>query len=128
MSEDIVNPKRYTHTTLECWDFWIYAGLNPIIASAVKYVWRYKYKNGLADLEKAVVFLEKAVNEKDLVYYSNKEAYLYDNDVKDGLDATQILFMRGATLTTRSSTYLTGIDIMKHALVKLIKEYEITND
>lgn len=128
MSEDIVNPKRYTHTTLECWDFWIYAGLNPIIASAVKYVWRYKYKNGLADLEKAVVFLEKAVNEKDLVYYSNKESYLYDNDVKDGLNATQILFMKGATLTTRSSTYLTGIDIMRYALVKLIGEYETTND
>lgn len=128
MSEDIVNPKRYTHTKLECWDFWIYAGLNPLIASAVKYVWRYKYKNGLADLEKAVVFLDKAINEKDLVYYSNKESYLYDNDVKDGLDATQILFMKGATLTTRSSTYLTGIDIMKHALVKLIKEYETTND
>lgn len=128
MGEDIVNPKRYTHTTLECWDFWIYAGLNPIIASAVKYVWRYRYKNGLADLEKAVVFLEKAVNEKDLVYYSNKESYLYDNDVKDGLNATQILFMKGATLTTRSSTYLTGIDIMKHALVKLIEEYETTND
>lgn len=128
MSEDIVNPKRYTHTKLECWDFWIYAGLNPLIASAVKYVWRYKYKNGLADLEKAVVFLEKAINEKDLVYYSNKESYLYDNDVKDGLDATQILFMKGATLTTRNSTYLTGIDIMKHALVKLIKEYETIND
>lgn len=128
MSEDIVNPKRYTHTTLECWDFWIYAGLNPIIASAVKYVWRYKYKNGLADLEKAVVFLEKAVNEKDLVYYSNKESYLYDNDVKDGLNATQILFMKGATLTTRSSTYLTGIDIMRYALVKLIGEYKTTND
>ena len=128
MGEDIINPERYTHTTLECWDFWIYAGLNPIIASAVKYVWRYKYKNGLADLEKAVVFLEKAINEKDLVYYSNKESYLYDNDVKDGLNATQILFMKGATLTTRSSTYLTGIDIMEHALVKLIKEYETTND
>ena len=128
MSEDIVNPKRYTHTKLECWDFWIYAGLNPLIASAVKYVWRYKHKNGLADLEKAVVFLEKAVNEKDLVYYSNTESYLYDNDVKDGLNATQILFMNGATITTRSSTYLTGIDIMKHALVKLIEEYETTND
>lgn len=128
MGEDIVNPERYTHTKLECWDFWLYAGLNPLIASAVKYVWRYKYKNGLADLEKAVVFLEKATNEKDLVYYSNKESYLYDNDVKDGLNATQILFMKGATLTTRSSTYLTGIDIMKYALVKLMEEYKQNND
>lgn len=128
MSEDIVNPKRYTHTKLECWDFWLYAGLNPLIASAVKYVWRYKHKNGLADLEKAVVFIEKAIKAKDLVYYSSKETYLFDDDVKEGLDATQILFMKGATLTTRYATYLTGIDIMKYALVKLIKEYETTND
>ena len=62
------------------------------------------------------------------VYYTEKEYYLDDEDVKDGLDATQILFMKGATLTTRSSTYLTGIDIMKYALVKLIEEYKTTND
>ncbi len=128
MGEDIVNPKRYTHTTLECWDFWIYAGLNSLIASAVKYVWRYKYKNGVADLDKALVFLEKAINEKDTVYYSNKEAYLYDNDVNNGLSATQILFMKGATITTRHSTYLTGIDIMKYAIAKLIEEYYQNND
>ena len=44
MKEDIVNPKRYTGNKLECWDFWIVAGLNPLVASAVKYVWRYKDK------------------------------------------------------------------------------------
>ena len=58
MNEDIVNPQRYTHTKLECWDFWLEAMLNPLICSAVKYVWRYKYKNGLADLEKTMEFLE----------------------------------------------------------------------
>lgn len=55
--EDIVNPKRYTQNKLQCWDFWIKAGLDPLIASAVKYVWRYKYKNGIEDLKKAKVFL-----------------------------------------------------------------------
>ena len=35
MSEDIVNPKRYTQNKLECWDFWLKAGLDPLIASAV---------------------------------------------------------------------------------------------
>lgn len=128
MGEDIVNPKRYTHTKLECWNFWLQAGLNPIVASAVKYVWRYKYKNGLEDLDKASVFLRKAENDKTFVYYTERQFTLNDIDVKDGLDATQILFMRGAILTNRYETYDTGIEIMRYALVTLIKEYKPLND
>lgn len=128
MGEDIVNPKRYTHTKLECWNFWLQAGLNPIVASAVKYVWRYKYKNGLEDLNKASVFLRKAEDDKTFVYYTERQFTLSDIDVKDGLDATQILFMRGAILTNRYETYDTGIEIMRYALVTLIKEYKPIND
>ena len=128
MSEDIVNPKRYTHTKLECWNFWLQAGLNPIVASAVKYVWRYKYKNGLEDLDKASVFLRKAEDDKTFVYYTERQFTLSDIDVNDGLDATQILFMRGAILTNRYETYDTGIEIMRYALVTLIKEYKPIND
>lgn len=128
MSEDIVNPKRYTYTKLECWNFWLKAGLNPIVASAVKYVWRYKYKNGLEDLDKASVFLKKAEDDKTFIYYSERPFTLNDIDVKDGLDASQILFMRGAILTNRYETYDTGIDIMRYALATLIKEYKPIND
>lgn len=128
MSEDIVNPKRYTHTKLECWDFWLQAGLNPIVASAVKYVWRYKYKNGLEDLDKASVFLRKAEDDKTFVYYTERQFTLSNIDVNDGLDATQILFMRGAILTNRYETYDTGIEIMRYALATLIKEYKPIND
>ncbi len=128
MGEDIVNPKRYTHTKLECWNFWLQAGLNPIVASAVKYVWRYKYKNGLEDLDKASVLLRKAEDDKTFVYYTERQITLNDIDVKDGLDATQILFMRGAILTNRYETYDTGIEIMRYALVTLIKEYKPLND
>ena len=128
MGEDIVNPKRYTHTKLECWNFWLQAGLNPIVASAVKYVWRYKYKNGLEDLNKASVFLRKAEDDKTFVYYTERQFTISDIDVKDGLDATQILFMRGAILTNRYETYDTGIEIMRYALVTLIKEYKPIND
>lgn len=128
MGEDIENPKRYTHTKLECWDFWVKAGLNPIVASAVKYVWRYKYKNGLEDLDKASVFLKKAEDDKTFIYYSERPFTLNDIDVKDGLDASQILFMRGAILTNRYETYDTGIEIMRYALATLIKEYKPIND
>lgn len=128
MSEDIVNPKRYTYTKLECWNFWLKAGLNPIVASAVKYVWRYKYKNGLEDLDKASVFLKKAEDDKTFIYYSERPFTLCDIDVKDGLDENQILFMRGAILTNRYETYDTGIEIMRYALATLIKEYKPIND
>lgn len=127
MSEDIVNPKRYTHTKLECWDFWIKAGLNPLIASAVKYVWRYKHKNGLDDLKKASIFLIKAQQSMLFVYCSNKEYELNEEDVA-GLDETQILFLRGAMLTSTYSSYYTGTNIMECALDKLMKEYESNND
>ena len=43
MSEDIVKAERYNKNTLECLDFWMFSGLNPLVASAVKYVWRFKY-------------------------------------------------------------------------------------
>ena len=128
MNEDIENPKRYTHTKIECWDFWIKAGLDPLIASAVKYVWRYKHKNGLEDLDKASVFLKKAEDDKTFIYYSERPFTLNDIDVKDGLDASQILFMRGAILTNRYETYDTGIEIMRYALATLIKEYKPIND
>lgn len=127
MGEDIINPQRYTHTKLECWDFWIKAGLNPLIASAVKYVWRYKYKNGLDDLKKASIFLIKAQQSMLFVYCSNKEYELNEEDV-EGLDETQILFLRGAMLTSTYSSYYTGTKLMECALDKLMKEYESNND
>lgn len=128
MSEEIVNPKRYTHTKLECWDFWVKAGLNPLVASAVKYVWRYKYKNGLEDLKKAEVFLTKAQQAMLFVYCSEKNYELKEEDVKDGLDETQILFLRGAIETNTYSTYYSGTQIMEYALNKLIEEYYKNND
>lgn len=127
MSEDIVNPKRYTETELECWDFWLEAGLNPIVASAVKYVWRYKHKNGLDDLKKAEVFIDKAFDSADEVYYSEK-AYRPSDDELKPMSDYQINFMIGACMTNLAPTYKLGLACMSDMLNEMMKEYESNND
>lgn len=127
MGEDIINPKRYTETELECWDFWLEAGLNPLVASAVKYVWRYKHKNGLDDLKKAQVFIDKAFDSADEVYYSEK-AYRPSDDELKPMSDYQINFMLGASMTNLSPTYKLGLACMSDMLNEMMKEYESNND
>lgn len=123
--EDIVNPKWYTQNKLECWDFWVKAGLDPLIASAVKYVWRYEYKNGIEDLKKAKVFLGKAIEEsqKGNVYYTGKYYFLTPNEV-GSLSNKQYLFMRLASHTTGETHYVTNCKDMIGIVNELIKELE----
>lgn len=125
MKEDIVNPKRYTQNKLECWDFWVKAGLDPLIASAVKYVWRYKYKNGIEDLKKAKVFLEKAIEEvqKGTIYHSEKYYLIVPGEVKD-FSNKQFIFMRIASQTTGKTNYTLYCEDMISIVDELIEELE----
>ena len=66
---DIVNhPKHYTQGKIECIDAIEAAvselsGLDAVCtANVIKYVWRWKHKNGLQDLRKAQWYLEKLIN------------------------------------------------------------------
>lgn len=129
MSEDIENPKRYTHTKLECWDFWVKSGLDPLIASAVKYVWRYKHKNGLEDLKKAKIFLRKAINElyTNELYHSYKFYLLARSEVED-LSDNQYNFMLNATSTTGTTHYVYHCEQMIDLVDEMMKEYESNND
>lgn len=120
--EDIVNPKRYTQNKLQCWDFWIKAGLDPLIASSVKYVWRYKYKNGLQDLEKAKVFINKAIdtfNDSGDISFSNKRYTLDKGEVED-FDSDQFTFMVCASYSTNKAHYTNNCAIMLHILDTMI--------
>lgn len=128
MKEDIVNPKRYTQNKLECWDFWVKAGLDPLIASAVKYVWRYKYKNGIEDLKKAKVFLEKAIEEvqKGTIYHSEKYYLIVPGEVKD-FSNKQFIFMRIASQTTGKTNYTLYCKDMISIVDELIDELEETS-
>ncbi len=125
MKEDIVNPKRYTQNKLECWDFWIKAGLDPLIASAVKYVWRYKYKNGLQDLEKAKVFLKKAIEEsqKGNIHYSNKYYFLTPGEVED-FSNKQFRFVVVASHTTGKTHYVSNCKMMLDLLDIMIDKFK----
>lgn len=129
MSEDIVNPKRYTQNKLECWDFWVKAGLDPLIASAVKYVWRYKYKNGIEDLKKAKVFLEKAIKEEqEGNIHHSEEFYPILHSEVESLSHRQFIFMFLATRTTGVHPYVATCEDMVNVVDELIKELEESSE
>lgn len=66
-SEEIKNPTRYTQGSLECWDFLLEHRYPCILDNAVKYIWRYQFKDGLKDLDKAIIYLEKAYESSSIL-------------------------------------------------------------
>ncbi len=54
-----VGGNHYKKFEYEPWDFFHDASVHPILAFAIKYVVRWRDKNGVADLEKAIHCLEK---------------------------------------------------------------------
>lgn len=129
MKEDIINPKRYTGNKLECWDFWIEAGLNPLVASAVKYVWRYRDKNGKQDLQKSLVFLDKMLNvSEESLYFT--ETNLFVNDERlNNMSELQRYIINISVQTTQRDLYRVAISDMELAIKHLIKiEYGELSD
>lgn len=59
---EVHNPQRYNSNNVECWDFIARYELDYFVATAIKYVWRHKYKGGKQDLEKALEFLYKRIS------------------------------------------------------------------
>lgn len=60
--EDIKKPSRYNKRgELECWDVILDQEMNFLEGSVLKYLWRYKEKNGIHDLEKAKVYIDKII-------------------------------------------------------------------
>ena len=129
MKEDIINPKRYTGNKLECWDFWLLAELNPLVASAVKYVWRYKEKNGVEDLKKALVFLDKMKNTpKEMLYFAETEFFASD-DLLENMSDIQRFIVNTSVQTTQEELYKVAISDMEIAINYLIKtEYGDESD
>ena len=129
MKEDIINPKRYTGNRLECWDFWILAGINPLVASAVKYVWRYKDKNGVEDLKKALVFLDKMRHTPQSVLYFTETELFASDDLLESMSDTQRFIVNTSVQTTHRELYIIAISDMKIAINYLIKtEYGDESD
>lgn len=62
--EEIKKPARYNKKgKLECWDVILDQEMNFLEGNILKYLWRYKEKNGVEDLKKARVYLDKLISE-----------------------------------------------------------------
>lgn len=119
----VVHPKRYNSNGIECWDFIITYHLDYFLGTACKYVWRHRYKNGAEDLDKAVQFLQKAVDSEqfptrpdDFTYYPI--VYL---DLK-GFDTNQLVILHNM-----SNMFMYDDSIKKglyRGLIDFIKEYK----
>lgn len=75
-SKDMVNsPPHYNMTGIECIDA-IEAATGDgyqyyLQGNIMKYVWRYRYKNGTEDLKKARWYLDKLITEVEGFYYES---------------------------------------------------------
>lgn len=59
-NDKIKHPKHYTQG-IECWDYIVSHDMGYLDGNIIKYVTRYKHKNGVEDLEKAKAYLEKLI-------------------------------------------------------------------
>lgn len=57
----MVNPRHYSKHAIEPWDYVAANKLGYFEGSAIKYITRWRDKNGLTDLRKAIRFIEKLI-------------------------------------------------------------------
>lgn len=68
--ENVNHPKHYTQGKVECIDALAAATINlqgieaVCTANAIKYLWRWKQKNGVEDLKKANWYIDKLMQEE----------------------------------------------------------------
>jgi len=71
--DPVKKPKHYNLGGIECIDALAAAttGLEGIdavcTANAIKYLWRWKHKNGVEDLKKAIWYIEKLISAQRLI-------------------------------------------------------------
>ncbi len=63
--DKINKPKHYTQGKIEVIDFIEDQKMDYIEGNIIKYVARYKYKNGIEDLKKAEWYLKRLINQLD---------------------------------------------------------------
>ena len=64
--------RHYSNTQVQHWDFVIANNLNYLLGCATKYIIRWKNKNGIEDLRKAVHYLAKT-QERCIYHYNFEE-------------------------------------------------------
>lgn len=61
--KDPTNPSHYKQGEIEVIDFILDQSMDYLEGNVIKYVSRYKYKNGLEDLRKAKWYVEKLIEQ-----------------------------------------------------------------
>lgn len=70
MSDNVNHPNHYTQGGIECIEAIKAATVNltgieaVCTANAIKYLWRWKEKNGTEDLDKAIWYIKKLIEEE----------------------------------------------------------------
>ena len=92
MVDAVNNPEHYTEGDIECIDA-IEASMSPIEfqgyckGNALKYLWRYRHKNGIEDLRKAEVYLKwltESLGEEERITKDFNEIMEWKNAVHEG--------------------------------------------
>mgnify|MGYP000849780291 CR=1 FL=1 len=65
MDEKAINPSHYRQGNIEVIDFILDQKFNYLEGNIIKYVSRYKFKNGIEDLNKAKWYLDLLTEEYD---------------------------------------------------------------
>lgn len=119
---EVHNPKRYNSNNIECWDFIAKYELDYFVATAIKYVWRHKYKGGKQDLEKALEFLNKRISlEKN---YERPSDFTYT--VPQVIDYQDMDINQMVILYYASRLHVVSPEAQKELVVKikgLVEEY-----
>ena len=69
--DNVNHPSHYTQGKIECIDAIEEStkgliGISAVcVANVIKYIWRYKFKNGIEDLKKARWYLDKLINHEE---------------------------------------------------------------
>lgn len=78
---------RHYESAYQHWDFMLDVSMPYLPAQVIKYITRWKKKNGVQDLEKALHFLEKYIEvegRKTLEKYGKMNRYLEENQIETG--------------------------------------------
>lgn len=76
---DTINPDHYKQGAVECIDALEAATINlkgidaVCTANAIKYLWRWKEKNGVEDLKKCIWYVNKIISKQEQLAYIEEQ-------------------------------------------------------
>lgn len=63
--DNVNNPKHYTQGSIEVIDYITAKNFDFLEGNIIKYISRYKFKNGIEDLKKARFYLDKLIEREE---------------------------------------------------------------